>query len=144
MPRGEPISLFTVTKCLLVGLTYEDIRMMTGWKKSTIRDHAARLGYKLPRPSEAKFNDDILTRSICEDLASQGFSRRQVQQLMRVPRAVVQANWPKDEPSHAAVACATALLEAGSTPAEVAGKTGLSIGRVLNIAASLKRDTVTP
>lgn len=108
--QRRPISLFVVARCLLAGLSYADITAMTGWKKSTIRDLAKRVGFRLPMPSEAQLNSDLMTMALCESMAAQGFTQRKATSLLRIPRTVVEANWPQVAP----------IEKAGVTPDQVA------------------------
>lgn len=142
-PGQRPINLYTVSKVLLAGLTYVDIEVLTGWKKSTIRDLARRVGYTLPSPSEKLRSEDLLAKAICEDLATQGFTKYEASKQLRVPRSVVAANWPQyDIRPHVAELkdIAREALRAGRRPQDVAEETGLSLGQALTLARELRAE----
>lgn len=128
---------------LLAGLTYVDVELLTGWKKTTIKDHAKRAKVELPSPSETARSGDILARAICEDLASQGLTPYEAMRRLRVPRSVVKANWPRypiKSPVAELKAAAREALERGVPPGEVAQGSGLSVGQVLSLARAMRRE----
>lgn len=126
----RPVNLYVVSRLLLSGVSYKEIHELFGWPKSTIRDAAANVGYRLPSPGEIKIAADPLVSCLVETVARQGFSKREAQRLLRLPRPQILRWWPsgvvEPEMAGAAAKIAAAMLEAGEAPEQVRAETGLT------------------